>query len=389
MEPPCTIAHNKNMKKIRIIADDKIPFLKGALEDKTEIIYLPGNDIDKNVVRNADALITRTRTICNENLLAGSSVKFIASATIGYDHIDTAWCESNGIEWTNAPGCNSSSVRQYLVSALLNLIPSLHPDPSLVTMGIVGVGNVGSKIASAAKALGMKVMLNDPPRERAENTNIFSSLADILREADIISFHVPLNKEGMDKTLGMAGKPFFSNLKKPVILINTSRGPVVNGSELKKAINRGIIKACVLDVWEHEPEIDLELLKKVNFGTPHIAGYSTDGKANGTAMSVKAISRFFNLGLDEWHPAGIPAPTDNMIECHCPGKSELDIIREIYLRTYNISDDDGRLRSHPGNFEFLRGNYPVRREPPAYQVKLFHCHHENLPGKLKKLGFKL
>jgi len=377
------------MKKIRIIADDKIPFLRGALEDYAEIIYLPGKAIDKEVVKNADALITRTRTLCNEDLLAGSSVKFIATATIGYDHIDTAWCEAKGIKWTNAPGCNSSSVQQYMVSAFLNLFSSLQLEPSQITIGIVGAGKVGSKTALAAEALGMKVMLNDPPRARAENSKIFSNLADITREADIISFHVPLNKEGQDKTLGMAGSSFFSRLNKPVILFNTSRGPVVNGNELKKAIARGIVKAGVLDVWEHEPDIDMQLLDKVTFGTPHIAGYSTDGKVTGTAMTVKAVSHFFGLGLENWYPGNVPKPANELLVCDCTEKNETEIIKEIYLKTYDISDDDRKLRENPKNFEFLRGNYPVRREPPAYKVKLLSNSHGDLPVKLKKLGFDL
>jgi len=375
------------MRKIRFIADDKIPFLKDALEEIAEIQYLPGGAIDREIVKNADALIIRTRTLCNEQLLSGSSVKYIATATIGFDHIDTAWCEANGVKWTNAPGCNSSSVQQYMISALLNLFTSLHLDPSQLTIGIIGVGNVGSKLAFAAETLGMQVLLNDPPRERMEKSTIFTSLDNITHEADIISFHVPLNKDGQDKTLGMAGSSFFSHIKKPVILFNTSRGPVINREELKKAMHQGKIMACVLDVWENEPDIDLELLNKVNFGTPHIAGYSIDGKINGTMMTIRAMSRFFGLGINNWHPSYVPKPEDEIIVCDCSGKSETEALREIYLKTYNIAEDDRKLRENPKNFEFLRGSYPVRREPPAYYVKLINNAFKDFSGKLEKLGF--
>jgi len=377
------------VKKIRVIADDKIPFLKGVLEGIADISYFPGNAIDKNIVRNADALITRTRTLCNEDLLAGSTVKFIASATIGFDHIDTAWCDTHGIKWTNAPGCNSSSVQQYIISACLHIFSGLHLDPSGLTIGIIGTGNVGSKVALAAETLGMKVLLNDPPRERTEKSNIFTSFEEVINKADIITFHVPLNKEGKDKTLGMAGSSFFNTLKKQIILFNTSRGQVVIGEELKKAINRGNIKACVLDVWENEPDIDPELLKKVNFGTPHIAGYSTDGKINGTVMSIRSLSRYFNLGLDNWYPAEVPKPEHEIITYDCSGKTETEILKNIYHITYDISVDDRRLRDNPNKFEFLRGNYPVRREPPVYKVELINNPFTSIPGKLQKLGFQI
>ena len=377
------------MSRIRVIADEKIPFLKGVLEGKAEVRYLPGKAIDREAVQHADALITRTRTRCDKDLLAGSPVKFIATATIGFDHIDTAWCGANHIIWTNAPGCNSSSVQQYMVSALLHLFSNLNLNPAKLTIGIIGVGNVGSKVTLAAETLGMKVLLNDPPRERAEKSGLFCSIDEITDKADIISFHVPLNKDGQDKTWHMAGESFFNKLIKPCILINTSRGPVVKGDELKKAILEKKIKGCVLDVWENEPDIDTELLRMVDFGTPHIAGYSTDGKVNGTTMSVRALSRFFSLGMDEWYPPEVPEPQQGILECDCTGKDELAILKEIYHQTYDISDDDGRLRENTGNFEYFRGNYPFRREPAAYKVKLVNNTFRDLPGKLIKLGFQL
>ncbi len=376
------------MSKIKIIADEKIPFLKGALENVADIRYLPGMDFDKKAVKNADALIIRTRTICNESLLSGSNVKFIATATIGYDHIDTKWCADRGIKWTNAPGCNSSSVQQYMVSALLHLFTRFDFDPEQTEIGIIGVGNVGSKVARAAEVLGMKVLLNDPPRERVENEKIFCSLEKIAERADIISFHVPLNKEGQDKTLYMADKSFFNKLHKNPVIINTSRGAVINEQDLKYFVNKGKIKAFILDVWENEPDIDTELFKLAEFGTAHIAGYSTDGKINGTSMSVRALSRFFKLGLDDWYPAVVPEPENPFITYDCSGKKELEILSDIYHKTYDISEDDRKLRENYHNFEFLRGNYPLRREPGSYRVKLINNSNNRLQEKLYNLGFQ-
>jgi erythronate-4-phosphate dehydrogenase len=199
---------------VKLIIDDKIPYIRGIFEHVAEVAYLPGAKITPEVVHDADAIITRTRTICNEDLLKGSSVKFIATATIGYDHIDTDYCRRAGIQWTNAPGCNSKSVEQYVASALMVLTEKDLVNLKQSTIGIVGVGNVGSKVARIAELLGMKVLMNDPPRARAEGPEKFVNLQTILEEADIISLHVPLNMKGEDATFHMADEIFFSSLKK-------------------------------------------------------------------------------------------------------------------------------------------------------------------------------
>jgi erythronate-4-phosphate dehydrogenase len=372
--------------KIKIIADDKIPFLKGALEDVAEMFYCPGHEINREMVKNADAIITRTRTNCNEELLKGSSVKFIATATIGYDHIDTRWCEDNGISWTNAAGCNSSSVEQYIVSTLLSVFTHFKHNPAKLTLGVVGVGNVGTKVAKAANLLGLNVLLNDPPRQMTDKSIEFCNLEHILENADIISFHTPLTKSGIHKTYHLADDSFFDKAKKKPIIINTSRGSVVSQISLKKSLKQKLIKASILDVWEGEPFIDSELLAMSFIGTPHIAGYSTDGKVNGTVFCVNALSEFFNLGIN-WYPDSIPTPDNSYLECDCDGKNELEIIREIYLETYDVLRDDKNLRSNIDNFEYLRGNYPLRREPSAYNVKLLNCRHKIVLEKLEGLGF--
>jgi len=377
------------MKKIRIIADDKIPFLRGALEEHAEVVYLPGGKISPSDVKDADALIVRTRTLCNASLLDGSPVKFIATATIGYDHIDTAYCKKNNIFWTNAPGCNSSSVEQYVVSALLSLAVKHKLRLAEMCIAVIGVGNVGSKVARAAKTLGMKVLLYDPPRAIAEGLDGFDSLGKIKQEADIVSFHVPLNLEGPYKTFGMADKDFLGGLKKNAVIINTSRGEVVNEGDLIETSGNRNFRALVLDVWNNEPNLNSSLLNQSAIASPHIAGYSTDGKANGTMMSVQALSRFFKLGLDGWIPRNIPSPENNQIVIDCSGMREIEILHEVYSQTYDVMIDDAALRSDVEGFEALRGSYRLRREPSAYSVKLINNSWPGLEEKFEKLGFSV
>jgi len=292
---------------LRIVADDKIPFLKGALEPFAEVTYIPGKQISREHLTNSDALLVRTRTQCDENLLADSSVKFIGTATIGYDHIDTAYCEAKNITWTNAPGCNSSSVQQYIAAGLLKIASENKFELKGKTLGIIGVGSVGSKVEKFAKAVGMKVLLNDPPRERAEGKNHFHTLEELLSGSDIITVHVPLNIEGKDLTYHLFNEVKFKLLKKGAWFINSSRGEVTDSEALKNVLSSGHLGGIILDVWENEPDIDLDLMNLAFISTPHIAGYSTDGKANGTAMVVNSLSNYFNLSLIDWYPDNIPS----------------------------------------------------------------------------------
>lgn len=378
----------KEGSKIKIVADDKIPFLKGALDGVAEMVYLPGGKISFRDVRDADALITRTRTCCDASLLEGSSVRFIATATIGFDHIDTAYCKRRGISWTNAPGCNAASVQQYILSVLLNLSGQDGFELEGRTLGIIGVGHVGSKVEWTARALGMRVLLNDPPRERAEGKRNFVKLDRILRESDIITLHVPLNLEGKDGTFHLAGHGFFERLGRKAWFINSSRGEVVDTAALKEALREQQLAGAVLDVWEREPGIDLGLLDLARIGTTHIAGYSADGKASGTSMSVRAVSRYFNLGFDNWYPDMVPAPDHPEILLDATGLSRQEILLKVVNRTYDVMDDDRRLRTSPEHFEELRGSYPLRREPVAYRVKIINDRVGAGPV-LEKLGFRL
>ena len=329
---------------MKIIADSAIPFLKGVLEPFAEVRYLPGKAISAADVRDADALLTRTRTRCDAALLAGSRVRLVATATIGFDHIDTAWCAAHGITVTTAAGCNARGVLQWVAAALVHLSRTQGWQPAERTLGVVGVGHVGSLVKTYAEAWGFRVLCCDPPREERERCG-FLPLEEVARQADILTFHTPLD----DTTRRMAGEELFRRMKPGAVVMNSSRGKVVDGAALLRS---GLEWA--LDVWEHEPDLDPELLGKALLATPHIAGYSEQGKANATAMSVAALARCFGLPFEGWYPpeAAPSAPRPIAWQELC------DTIGGVY----DIGAESRRLKEHPGDFESLRDRYAYRRE---------------------------
>lgn len=374
---------------MKIVIDDKIPFIRGAFEPFADVVYLPGGKTGPEDVADADALVTRTRTICNEHLLKGSKVKAIASATIGFDHIDTEWCEAAGIAWSNAPGCNSGSVEQYIACSLAGLAVRRGLQLRDMTLGVVGVGNVGRKVARAASALGMKVLLNDPPRARREGTEGFVSLDTIVSDADIITLHVPLEKEGPDATWHLFDAARLAMLRPEQWLINSSRGPVVDNRALKEILKARRIAGAGLDVWEGEPNIDAELAGLLEWSTPHIAGYSADGKANGTAASVRFIASQLGLPLQDWEVESIPAPVQNLdFTIDARNKSRQQVLAEALLYTYDVQRDSSALRADLAAFEKLRGDYPVRREPAAFTIRLSGGSQDAVEA-VASLGFKV
>lgn len=336
---------------MKIVVDNKIPYIKEAIEGiADEVIYLPGNAFTAENIQNADALVIRTRTLCNRELLEGSSVKFIATATIGFDHIDVDYCREAGIAWSNCPGCNAGSVEQYLHSVLLLLKREKGLKPEQSCLGIVGVGHVGSRIHRMAELLGMRVLLNDPPRADKGEMG-FTDLTTLARECDVITFHTPLFRNGKYQTYHLADEAFFASLQKNPFIVNSSRGEVVETSALLAALKDGKIKDAIIDTWEYEPDINRELLQRVFLGTPHIAGYSADGKANATRMALEALCHFFHIEADfEIIPPALPPMTLS---------SDAE---EAFLQIYNPLYDSEGLKSHPEAFELLRGNYPLRRE---------------------------
>jgi len=374
---------------MKIICDNKIPFLLGTFEPFAEVHYLPGKETSPELVRDADALVTRTRTLCTPELLEGSSVKVIATATIGYDHIATDWCDSHGIIWRNAPGCNSWSVKQYIASVLVSLARRHALKLEGMTLGIVGVGNVGSKVAEVGKILGMRVLLCDPPRSRREGSGIFTDLDSLVCQSDIVTLHVPLSRSGEDPTWHLFDSGRIAGMRNDQILINSSRGPVVDNAALRQALEAGKLRAAVLDVWEGEPEIDRTLMNLLDYSTPHIAGYSADGKANGTTASVRTVASALGLPLEDWKVEEIPAPAQGLeFVLDAAGKSRQEVLTEAILFTYDVEEDSLMLRCSPETFEKQRGDYPVRREPTAFTVYLRHAA-PSMADSLRQLGFKV
>jgi len=372
---------------MKVVVDDKIPYLEGILEEYfDEVAYLAGAKISAKDVKDADALLVRTRTLCNKDLLDGSKVKIVATATIGHDHIDKQYCDSKGIVWTNAPGCNAFGVVQYVMSALCELSRRGLGSLSGKTLGIVGVGEVGRRIASVAPSLGLKVLLNDPPRARKEGDRGFVSLDELVDKSDIITFHVPLVRDGVDKTYHLADETFFAKFGSPKTVVNASRGEVVSGNDLKKAIREQKVAYSVLDVWEGEPTADPELLEMVDIATPHIAGYSLEGKANGTSMVVRRLLEYFGFEkVSAWYPASLPKLDYSIAFC---GDNGVEIgIAQCISQTYSIAADDDAFRANPDKFEQLRGSYGVRREMSYYEVT--NVESERVTALLEGLTFKV
>lgn len=378
---------NSNKDSMYIVADDKIPFLKGILEDKASIVYKPGEKITSEDLLNADALLVRTRTRCDKSLLEGSNVRFVGSPTIGYDHIDTIWCDENGIIWKNAPGCNSNAVQQYFGSAIALLYQRFGFNPEGKTIGVIGVGHVGSKVANLAALLGMEVLLYDPPRKSIEHDERFCELEDILEQADVITLHIPLTLDNSWPTYHMIDEKVLSSLNKCQVIINTSRGEVVETEALKQWIQKQQAIG-VFDVWENEPDPDFELHQLAAIATPHIAGYSLEGKANGTQAIVRSLSQHFNLGLNSYSLPEFPAPVDHSFYIDCDDLSDNEVLFSAFLRVYDITRDDILLRHDPSDFEELRKNYSYRREWSAYTIRLKNgtIRQRKL---LKRVGFKV
>ena len=329
---------------MKIVADNAIPFLKGVLEPYARVEYLPGKTIATADVRDADALIVRTRTRCDAALLEGSSVKLIATATIGFDHIDTEYCRRHGIEVATAAGCNARGVLQYVAAALVRLSRVQAWEPADKTLGIVGVGHVGSLVEAYARTWGFRVVACDPPREAREHGG-FLPLEEVACQADILTFHTPLDAS----TRHMAGSRLFGRMKSGAVLINSSRGEVVDGEALLRS---GL--GWALDVWEHEPNPDPALLENALLATPHIAGYSAQGKANAASAVVRALSREFGLPHAEWYPAEVAPCT--------PRTLSWQALCSTIDGHFDIAALSRELKRRPGEFEAMRDQYRYREE---------------------------
>lgn len=340
--------------RCKIVADQDIPYLKGVLEPYCDVRYKDGASIGPNDVADADALMIRTRTKCDASLLDGSRVKLITTATIGHDHIDMEYCSRNGIEVSTSAGCNVRAVLQYVMAALTVLSGENAWKPGYKTIGIVGVGNVGSAVKRFAEAVGFKVLCCDPPRMEREPELGFMSIFDMLAECDIVTMHVPLTFSGPYSTESMAGRKFFDAFEEGTIFINTSRGEIIDEEALCRHIESGYITA-VIDTWRNEPDINRKLLKLSRFSTPHIAGYSQEGKAAGTAMAVESIACKFSLPIRGWYPADAPHSLENLSISWRETAERM----KFY---FDIEKESAALKENPDSFERLRNLYEFRRE---------------------------
>lgn len=329
---------------MKIVIDRAIPYIEGTLEKYADVVYLPACEITPDVVHNAHALIIRTRTKCDKRLLDGSSVKYIATATIGRDHIDLDYCKEHDIEVFSAQGCNSRGVLQWMGGALRHIVLSSNSTPKSYTLGVVGVGNVGSLVSTYARHWGFRVMECDPPRKEREGGE-FYTIEEIVRNCDIITLHTPLDAT----THHLISSELIKLMRPDAIIINASRGGVVD--------NRAVMlsgHSYIFDVWEKEPNIPDDILSKATLATPHIAGYSKQGKANATAMCVNDLARRFNLPIERWYPHNITPATPRLISW--------EELCESLPRYFDIVAESNDLKRNPQVFESLRNNYNYREE---------------------------
>ncbi len=377
---------------MKIVVDENIPFGREAFENFGEVELCNGREIDASLCKDSDALIVRSITRVNEALLDNSSVKFVGTTTIGTDHIDQAYLKENNIAFSNAAGCNSYSVAEYVFSALSYLANRHKLNLNKLSMGVVGYGNIGKKVVTLADALGMKVVVNDPPLERSTNERDFSTLEEALK-CDIVTFHVPLNRGEMDNTVHLLNEKNINLVKENAIIINASRGPVVSNETLKKRVKEKNNIHAVLDVWETEPNYDSELLKLVEIGTPHIAGHSYEGKVNGTLMIYNALSKY--LGIDpDWKPT-LPQVVDSTIEVSGKETKE-ELLLKVFSKSYTIMEDDRLMRQgvdlpssdRAEHFDKLRREYKIRRELNNFEVSL-NSENEKFKNLLKTLRIQI
>ncbi len=380
---------------MKIIADANIPFVKECFSSIGDVEVVIGRELTARQLIDADCLLVRSVTKVDEKLLAESSIKFVATATIGIEHIDEQYLAGRGIGFAAAPGSNANSVADYIVAALLYVGRKHNITLEGKSIGIVGVGNVGSNVEKRCSALGMKVVCNDPPLARQRGDEKYRPLEEVF-DCDFVTLHTPLTFEGIDKTYHLADEKFFRSLKEGCIFINTARGGVHDTNAIKAAIKSGKLKAAVLDVWENEPNIDNELLRMVDISTPHIAGYSLDGKVAGMIMIYQAACKFFGIEAKNSIDDFLPAPGVPEIKIQAGGADAQQLLHETVQRVYAIGRDDFNTReilmvpeSERGRFfDDLRKNYPVRREFQNTEIILAEKS-KSLSAKLSGIGFKV
>lgn len=376
---------------MKIIVDENIPYGREAFSTLGEVITRPGRAISPDDVRDAELLLVRSITKVNAALLDGSTVRFVATATIGEDHIDKTWLAAQGIGFSSAPGCNANSVGEYIVAALLHLAAKHDMNVEGMSLGVVGVGNVGSNVARKAAALGMDVVLNDPPLAELTGDAKYRPLDEILA-CDFVTTHVPLTKEGPHRTVHLVNAEFLPRMKPGSFFLNTARGPVCDNGALLECLNSGHLRGTILDVWEGEPEVRLDVLDSVDIATPHIAGYSFDGKVNGTRQIYEAACKHLGVPANWSVDALLPEPEHPVLRLEGqPGD-----LKHAVDTVYPLLEDDERMRAikeqpaegRAAYFDMLRKTYPQRREFQNTVVTLA-VPDDGLIAQLKGIGFRV
>ena len=378
---------------MKIVIDRNIPFARDAFDRLGEVVLAATGECTPRIVRDAGALIVRSETRVDGALLEGSGVRFVGTATIGTDHVDTGYLQRREIQFASAPGCNANSVAEYVLSALCDIAAAQGKALRGMSLGVVGSGNVGSKVARKAAALGVTVLVNDPPLQRVTGDRRLLPLEELMG-ADVVTLHVPLSAAGADATHHLFGPERLGRMKRGAVLVNTSRGPVVDGRALAAAVDRGDLLPAVLDVWEGEPEIDVDLFSRVSLATPHIAGYSLDGKLNAVTMIHNAFCHFLGADPRAWSPPPLPPPDVHRVHFRTEGRDVACAVAALIGGCYEIRRDDRRLRTlalvpageRGGMFRRLRAEYPVRREFAATEV-LLPKDHAALSDTLRAAGF--
>lgn len=342
---------------MKVVIDSFIPYLADVLVGVADVRVLRGDALTSADMVGVDALFVRTRTRCDRALLEGSGVKFVGTATIGYDHIDCDYLDSMGISFSSAAGCNARGVLQWVSAVLAHLSRTQGWNPQDMTLGVVGVGFVGGLVVEYARSWGFRVLCSDPPRERQEGLGErdgFVSFEELSRRCDIISFHTPLTHFGVDKSFHLADKAFFDNIKRGVVVLNSSRGGVVDSDALLGAVRDGLCSCC-LDVWEGEPsDVSVALLGLSIVATPHIAGYSLQGKANASAIVLQGFGDCFGLDFADWYPVGVSPSSPRAI-------SWGDMCERVG-EYCDVVGDTRSFRDAPTDLERLRDTYLLREE---------------------------
>ncbi len=380
---------------MKLVVDENIPFGLEAFGTLGNVSLTAGPAINAKVIQDASILVVRSITKVDENLLRGSRIQFVGTATTGDDHVDLEYLIASKILFASAAGTNANSVAEYVITAILLTAFRKNMYLEGKTLGIIGVGHIGKLLAEKAQALGMETILNDPPLERKTGGSDFRSFHEAC-EADFISLHVPLTNKGQDPTYHLFDQSVFSKLHPDTVLINTSRGGVIDNKALFQDMTQKHLAKPILDVWEAEPTLNWDLLPHVEIGTPHIAGYALDGKIRGTSMIYEAVCASLGTPASWYPPRNVPLNETQTIEMDAEGKSEIEILSALTRQVCNLDHDHSQMQrlleipeeDRPDAFEQLRRLYPTRREFQNTCVAIKNSS-KQLNDQIKGIGFIL